>query len=126
MSMILIVDDSQDVRGAIRDFVRHWRPSVQVLEAQNGHEGVKLAEKYHPDLILMDMSMPRVDGATATSTLKSQDDTGEIPVIGMTADAHFNVYLTMKAEPICQAFLYKPFNVTDLFDTIGPLLSAPH
>lgn len=126
MSMILVVDDNKEVRGVIRDFVRYWRPNLQVLEAADGDEGCRLAEKYHPDLILLDMRMARMNGDTAVSTLKNQDDTGEIPVIGMTADAGFNVYIKNGAEPICQAFLHKPFNVADFFATIEPHLPQVH
>lgn len=80
---ILIVDDSET---ALQILCRHLQDEpFQVLTARDGWDGVRLARESHPDLILMDVVMPRLDGLSAVRRLKKAEDTRSIPVIMVTA-----------------------------------------
>ncbi|MEX2582977.1 MAG: response regulator [Gemmatimonadota bacterium] len=106
---ILIVEDQYDNRAIYREVLRH--AGYRVLEANDGAEGVRVAQETSPDLILMDLSMPILDGWGAMASLKSDPRTAEIPVIALTAhvvldgdfrrsqEAGFSGYLTKPIEP---------------------------
>jgi two-component system, cell cycle response regulator DivK len=105
---ILIVDDSPDNREVYGLFLQHF--GYTILTASDGWDGVQQARSHHPDLILMDISMPVLDGLEATELLKIDAETQAIPVIAITAHddsslrsrAHaigFESYLTKPAQP---------------------------
>jgi len=106
---ILIVEDSFDNRMIYRDLLRH--AGFDVIEASNGRKGVERALSDQPDLILMDLSMPVMDGWQAVRHLKSDPRTASIPVLALTAhvvvdgdygnaaEAGFARYLTKPIEP---------------------------
>ncbi len=82
---ILIVDDDENNRRLLRDlliFLKH-----EVLEACNGDEGIRMAIEYRPDIILMDMQMPVLDGFKAIERLKSMPETRDIKIISITSFA---------------------------------------
>lgn len=106
---VLVVEDSPDNRDiyhAVLEFA-----GFDVLEAENGAEGVRMAHEHHPDLILMDLSMPVLDGWEATRSLKAEEDTASIPICAISAhvlcdgdwpkvrEAGFECYLTKPIEP---------------------------
>jgi two-component system, cell cycle response regulator DivK len=80
---ILIVEDNMDNFELVRFLLE--RAGYDVLSAVNGAEGVEAAKREQPDLILMDLSMPEMDGWMATKSLKSDDETRRIPVLALTA-----------------------------------------
>lgn len=124
MHTVLVVDDSRQIRGAIKDFLLYWQPDLHILEAQDGQEGVEMASIYHPDVILLDMRMPKLNGASAINALRTTAETTNIPVIGITADVGYNAAIKLMAESKCQAFLQKPFDPADLFGLISSIESA--
>jgi CheY-like chemotaxis protein len=79
---ILIVDDSETSLQVLREYLSGG--AYGVLTARDGIDGVLLAHTQHPDLILMDLVMPRLDGLSAVRALKRRDDTRHIPVIMVT------------------------------------------
>ena len=85
MSRILLVEDNEMNRDMLSR--RLVRKNYEVLLAEDGETGVRLAESEAPDLILMDMSLPVLDGWTATRRLKASARTATIPVIALTAYA---------------------------------------
>src|SRR5215207_2998131 len=85
MSRILLVEDNEMNRDMLSR--RLQRRGYEVLIALDGEEGVKMAQSEAPDLILMDMSLPVIDGWEATRTLKGSAETKGIPVIALTAHA---------------------------------------
>lgn len=85
MTRILLVEDNEMNRDMLSR--RLERKNFQVLIAVDGAEGVAKAEEERPDLILMDMSLPVMDGWEATRRVKACPDTAHIPVIGLTAHA---------------------------------------
>jgi two-component system, cell cycle response regulator DivK len=106
---VLIVEDSYDNRAIYAEILNH--AGYGVLEAPNGERGVELAVAEAPDLILMDLSMPTMDGWEAIRILKSNPATAPIPVLAISAhvimdgdyaraeSAGFACYLTKPIEP---------------------------
>jgi two-component system cell cycle response regulator DivK len=85
MSKVLLVEDNEMNRDMLSR--RLTRKKYEVLTAVDGREGVAIARSESPDLILMDMSLPVMDGWEATRQLKESPDTSSIPVIALTAHA---------------------------------------
>ena len=81
--LILVVDDYQDAREMYAEYLQF--SGFRVAEAKNGNEAVEQAFALKPDLILMDLSLPGIDGWEATRRLKSDDRTSHIPVVALTA-----------------------------------------
>jgi two-component system cell cycle response regulator DivK len=105
---VLLVEDNEDNRTIYSTVLRHL--GFQVIEAVDGVEAVALARSERPDLILMDISIPRMDGWEATRVLREDPSTRDIPIIALTAHAladdrkratevGFTSYLTKPVEP---------------------------
>jgi Response regulators consisting of a CheY-like receiver domain and a winged-helix DNA-binding domain len=80
---VLVVEDFEDVRDAMKILVE--LQGYRVLTASDGREAVEKARQYHPDLILMDIAMPLVDGIEATRQIKSDSSVSEIPIVAVTS-----------------------------------------
>ena len=85
MAKILIVEDNEMNRDMLSR--RLERKGFEVVMAEDGQKGVDMSMSEDPDLILMDLSLPVMDGWQATSTIKANNDTKEIPIIVLTAHA---------------------------------------
>ncbi|MDF2722367.1 MAG: response regulator [Paenibacillus sp.] len=119
MHTILLVEDNEMNRDMLSR--RLARKGFQIITAVDGQEGVDLASLHKPDLILMDMSLPVLDGWGATRMLKQQDDTKHIPVIALTAHAMSGD--EQKAyEAGCDDFDTKPVVLERLLDKINAAL----
>jgi two-component system cell cycle response regulator DivK len=102
---VLLVEDNEDNRTVYRTILEHF--GYQVIEARNGEDGVNMAREQHPDLILMDISIPLIDGWEATRMLKSEPGTSDIPIIALTA--HALATDRAKANEVgCDGYLAKP------------------
>ena len=82
---ILIVEDSALNRKLVQTLLRPH--GYRLLIAVDGQEAIEIATREHPDLILMDMQLPKVSGYDATQTLKTQPETADIPIVALTAHA---------------------------------------
>ncbi|HEX9109163.1 MAG TPA: response regulator, partial [Longimicrobiales bacterium] len=82
---VLLVEDNEDNRIVYATVLEHF--GYKVIEATDGAEGVRLARERHPDVVLMDISIPVIDGWQATTMLKDDPATTGIPVIALTAHA---------------------------------------
>lgn len=82
---VLLADDHEDNRVALQLMLE--RDGYRTLGARNGREAVELAVQHRPDLVVMDLAMPEMDGREATRLLKSDDRTRHIPVVMLTAMA---------------------------------------
>ena len=109
-STVLVVDDVELNRDLFRAFFEHTRH--RFIEAVNGREGVEAARRERPDLILMDVRMPVMDGVQATHLLKEDPETRHIPIVIVTASAMRSEEQELK--PIADGFLRKPVSRTDL------------
>jgi CheY-like chemotaxis protein len=102
---ILIVEDNPDNQTIYRTILEHF--GYLVLTASNGEDGIRLAREGHPDLILMDVSIPIIDGWEATKILKADPATSHIPVVALTA--HAMAADRAKATDVgCDGYLAKP------------------
>lgn len=119
MPKILLVEDNEMNRDMLsRRLNRH---GFEVVIAVNGQEGVELAGSAKPDLILMDMSLPVLDGWEATKRVKTDPDTARIPVIALTA--HAMVHDKERAMAAgCDDFDTKPVDLPRLLEKINSLL----
>lgn len=120
-SQILIVDDDQLMH---RLFQHHLeRAGFQMLSAMNGRDGIDVASRQHPQLIVLDVMMPEMDGLDTLRELKKSDNTRAIPVIMITANSHS---VTREESMDCGAalFLTKPFSPTQLVNEVKRLVPA--
>jgi CheY-like chemotaxis protein len=113
---ILVVDDDEDVRGLLRAMIE--RAAHRVLEAAGGAEALELIGRARPDLILLDVHMPGLDGTEVCRRIKAEPATPAIPVLMLTA--------AVRAEDRHRAlsggadgYITKPFSPRSLLDQIG-------
>ena len=119
MARILIVDDSPSQLMGIQRIVE--KLGHQTLTAEDGAAGVEVAKAELPDLILMDVVMPNLNGFQATRTLSRESTTRDIPVVLVTTmDQDTDRMWGMRQG--ARAYLTKPFSESDLSDVIGRLL----
>ena len=119
--VILIVEDDPKSLVLTRDLLQV--SGYSTIEATDGEQGVELAKSKKPDLILMDIQMPKMDGLEATRILKADATTSNIPVLALTSYA-------MKGDEErilqagCDGYLAKPFNIQELLKTVAEYLSG--
>jgi CheY-like chemotaxis protein len=116
MSMILIVEDNMETYELVRFILE--RNGYQTFLAMNGRDGVNASVKQKPDLIIMDLAMPEMDGWTATRNIKANPDTKPIPLIALTARATPNERIRA-LDAGCDEFLTKPIDFEELLETIA-------
>lgn len=119
MPTILLVEDNELNRDMLSR--RLIRRGFQVATAMDGRDGIEQAIQNLPDLILMDMNLPEIDGWEATRTLKSDPRTAHIPVIALTAHAMAGDKERAIHEG-CNDFATKPVDFTLLLETIQKFL----
>ena len=117
--LILVVEDQEDNRRIMRDLLTSV--GYEVIEAVTGEEGVTTAETHRPDLILMDIQLPGLDGYEATRQIKANPDLEHIPIIVVTSYALSGD--DVKAfEAGCNAYVSKPFSPRELLAKIREYL----
>lgn len=121
MTKILIVEDNDMNLDMLSR--RLQRKGYEIIAARDGQTGVETAKTEQPDLILMDMSLPVLDGWSATRALKSDPATAAIPVIALTAHA-MEADRQKAMEAGCDDFGTKPIDLPDLLAKIGALLDT--
>jgi two-component system cell cycle response regulator DivK len=119
MSTLLIVEDNEMNRDMLSRRLK--RRGFELLIAVDGQQGLDMATEHQPDLILMDMSLPVLDGWEATRRLKAQDSTRHIPVIALTAHAMAGDRESAM-EAGCDEYDTKPVELNRLLDKIKALL----
>ena len=113
--LILVVEDQEDNRRIMRDLLTS--AGYEVMEAVTGEEGVAAAETHRPDLILMDIQLPGLDGYEATRQIKANPDLHHIPIIVVTSYALSGD--DVKAfEAGCDDYVSKPFSPRELLAKI--------
>jgi CheY-like chemotaxis protein len=116
MKRILVAEDN-DSNYLLMTFI--LKGHYEFLRASDGQEAVDKASTEHPDLILMDLKMPRMDGLTATRQIKGM--LPNLPIVALTANA-FDTDRHQAMEAGCDAFLAKPVSAADCLQTIDKLL----
>jgi two-component system cell cycle response regulator DivK len=112
---ILVVEDQEDNRRILRDLLASV--GYEMIEAVTGEEGIALAEAQRPDLILMDIQLPGVDGYEATRRIKANDALRHIPIIAVTSYA-LSGDDTKALEAGCDAYIAKPYSPRELLAKI--------
>lgn len=112
---ILIVEDYTDTRFLMRLLLESY--GYEVLEAADGLEAVESIKQQIPDLILMDISLPFMDGLTATKVIRGFDGTAQIPIIAVTAFG--NTLYNQAIEAGCNDLIKKPLD----FDMLEPVIN---
>ncbi|MBI5944021.1 MAG: response regulator [Chloroflexi bacterium] len=117
---ILIVEDNMDTYELVRFILE--KSGYETFLAVNGRDGVNAVRKQNPDLIIMDLSMPEMDGWTATSLIKKDEQISNIPLIAVTAHAlPSDRQRAMDAG--CNEYVTKPMDLLDLVDTVNQWVS---
>ena len=119
--LILVVDDYQDAREMYAEYLQY--SGFRVAEARNGNEAVTQAFELKPALILMDLSLPGMDGWEATRVLKADERTKHIPVVALTGHALAGASEGARKAG-CDSFVTKPCLPDDLVVEVRRMLSA--
>jgi two-component system, cell cycle response regulator DivK len=119
---VLLVDDYPDAREMYSEYLQF--SGFDVVEATNGMEALKSAVESSPDIILMDLSLPVMDGWEATRRLKADERTASIPVVALTGHALAGISEGAKRAG-CDAFVTKPCLPEDLVKEIRRILETP-
>ncbi|MCL4264297.1 MAG: response regulator [Anaerolineae bacterium] len=118
MAKILVVEDDLIIQNLMLFYLQDKQH--QVLVAANGRDGISLAREEQPDLIIMDLRLPVLDGWQATEQLKTSPQTAGIPVLAMTAQSYTAVRERFH-DTGCDGYVGKPINFPDLFTQIDSL-----
>ena len=116
---ILIAEDDTDIRCLVAYSLEYV--GYDVIQALNGDEAIELAESEQPDLILLDVRMPRMNGYEACAVLRSRESTRDIPIVFLSArgqETEIKRGLDMGAEE----YILKPFAPDDLYQRVGSIL----
>jgi two-component system cell cycle response regulator DivK len=119
--LILVVDDYEDAREMYAEYLRFC--GFRVAEARNGNEALEQAFSLMPDLILMDLSLPGMDGWEATRQLKADPRTRRIPVVALTGHALAGASEGAKKAG-CDSFVTKPCLPDDLVVEVRRMLTV--
>jgi two-component system, cell cycle response regulator DivK len=117
---ILMVEDTEDNRQIVRDLIASV--GYELLEACDGAAGVAMASEHKPDLILMDIQLPVLDGYETTRRIKADPALKHIPIIAVTSYALSGDEAKTR-EAGCDAYIAKPFSPRQLLATINRFLT---
>lgn len=116
---ILVVEDTEDNRQIIRDLLSSV--GYELVEAVDGAEGVAMAQSHHPDLILMDIQLPGLDGYEATRRIRAVPELAGVPIIAVTSYALSGDEAKTRAAG-CDGYVAKPFSPRQLLAKIREFL----
>jgi len=120
MKLVLIVEDNEKNMKLARDVLK--ARGYETLEAVTGEEGVKLALERKPDLVLMDIQLPGINGVEAFRRIRANAATTHIPIAAVTASVTPTDRGEINAAGF-DAFLSKPINIKEFLETVGRLTS---
>jgi CheY-like chemotaxis protein len=118
---ILVVDDFDDTRLLLRTWLE--RKGFRVIEAQDGEQAVMAAQNSHPDLIIMDVEMPGLDGLSATRQIRELEALNRVPIVAVSAYGADQFRLAALAAG-CNEYVSTPFEPTELEILIRSFLPA--
>lgn len=118
---ILVVDDNRDSRELVVKVLKN--KGYEMIEATDGEEALEKAVAERPDLILMDIAIPKIDGYEVTRRLKSKEEFKDIPIVALTAHA-MRGDREKALEAGCEGYISKPINVRELPEQISSYLKG--
>lgn len=121
MPRVLVVDDDKVIQQLLE--VNLELEGYEVVKASNGEEALKMVQDIRPDLILLDVMMPKLDGREVCRRIKSDPLTAETPIIFLSARAQ-DMDVNSGLELGASAYITKPFDPVDLLDTVMRVLSG--
>ena len=119
--LVMVAEDHEDTRVMLRTALE--RRGLAVVEAGDGEEAVSLAERETPDLILMDGSLPRLDGFAATRRMRGVASLSRVPIVFLSGHAGPQAQ-TAALEAGCDEYVVKPFDLARLDNILNRLLPA--
>ncbi len=123
MTKILIVDDETDIRFVIRKMLE--REGYEVIEAASGEDALDSLKETTPDLILLDVMMPGIDGWVTCEKIKSKDETKKIPVVMLTAKTADEDKIKALEECGAEWHVSKPIDRAKFIDTVKWVVESP-
>lgn len=120
---ILVVEDNVDSREMLRMFLE--KAGYNVQEAENGRDAIDLAREVHPDLVMIDLNLPVMDGISAAREIRQLEGLRNVPIIANSASGSHGIGFFQNIESLGEGFveyLPKPFNFAYLIDLINTLL----
>jgi two-component system cell cycle response regulator DivK len=118
---ILVIEDHEDNRQLLRDLLMN--SGLEMIEATTGLDGVAMAKSHRPDLILMDIQLPGIDGYEATRRIKAEPALKDVPIIAVTSYA-LTGDATKAYAAGCVGYVTKPYSPRELLATIRKHLAA--
>ena len=122
MSVILIVEDNEKNMKLVRDVLQF--KGYTTVEAMTGSEGVRLAREHKPDLVLMDIQLPDIDGVEALAQIRADPTVQGIPVVAVSASVMPDDQQRIAASGF-DAFVTKPINVKSFVETVERFAGKP-
>jgi len=116
---ILVVDDFEDTRLLLRTWLR--KKGYRVVEAENGNEAIAKASEIEPDLIIMDVEMPELDGLSATRKIRALKDSAALPIIAVSAYGA-DQFREQALSAGCNEYVSTPFEPDELEKLIRSLI----
>jgi CheY-like chemotaxis protein len=120
---ILLVEDEQGNIDVVQNILELMFNQHTLLIARDGHEAIKMAYEEKPDLILMDLGIPKLDGWEVTRSLKSNENFRDVPILAITAHAMIGDREKALAAG-CDDYFTKPIEVDEFVDFMRPYLTA--
>jgi CheY-like chemotaxis protein len=120
---VLLVEDTEDNRQMMRRLLE--MSGYQVVEAINGEEAVRRASEEKPRIILMDLSLPLIDGLTATRRIRSLPGLSQVPIVAVSAHDTADFHSEALAAG-CNAYITKPIDYPELEEVVNRLLRRDH
>ncbi len=121
MSLVLLVEDTEDNRFMMRRLLE--MSGYAVVEARNGEEAVRIAKEKRPQIILMDLSLPIIDGLAATRRIRQLPELENVPIVAVSAHDTADFHSEALAAG-CNSYITKPIDFSELEVLICRLLSA--
>ena len=122
MTKILVIDDKKDNLITVKALLKNLEPGYEVITAQSGIEGIKLAKAEQPDTILLDVQMPKMDGYEVCRRLRADKKTALIPIIFLTAVKTSSNDRIKGLDMGGDAYLTKPINEGELLANLHAML----